>query len=81
MHDYTLDDVLVVDMKLQSLLAEWADVEKTTCPRVDPDLSKCKDFCEDIEEIEINLESHKIFQNSSNKFNKLSKFKLRPRWP
>ena len=63
MHDCRLDDVLVVDMKLQSRLAEWADVEKTTCPRVDPDLSTYKAFSEDIEEIEINPESHKIFQN------------------
>ena len=63
-------------IKLQSRIDEWVDGKNPVSSRVDPNLSACKDFSDDIEVGDINPESHKVFQNSCNKF---SKFKLRLR--
>ena len=59
--DYRLDDVLVVDVKLQSHLTEWVDDETSTCHRVVPVLSTHKAFSD---ELDVNPESHRIFQPS-----------------
>ena len=67
-----LDDLMTVEMKLHSRVAEWVEFDSTPCPRVDLEMQTCQAFIECLEENEVTPESFKIFQKSYNKFNEFS---------